>query len=267
MPKSQKTGACGGLNKAERIFETRLGRWWQFSVQRSLHCMVFVVCFLSSKDLSGRLFEAARRRPGRCRGGDGARTRARGACAVGAAERVGGRLPLVAGRWVRPLAAPPSPSPVVFAPQYTRRSCASKRRCLSLRRDTLNSDARCAGPCGGDRRPRRSRGVPSCARGGDSPRASGAERLACKRATRLMVRAFERQRRQTSLSSPRLARVSLRCACTLRGCLVHPARYSRRRAARARVPDVRAAPEHGTLHSQSAHAHAHAHAHCGRRRW
>jgi hypothetical protein len=36
-----KIGASGGLKKAERVPGTRLGRWWLFSVQRSLHMYVY----------------------------------------------------------------------------------------------------------------------------------------------------------------------------------------------------------------------------------
>ena len=35
-----KRRACGGLKKPERVSGTRLSRWWLFSVQRSLHCML-----------------------------------------------------------------------------------------------------------------------------------------------------------------------------------------------------------------------------------
>jgi hypothetical protein len=43
--KGQKTGASGGLKKAERVPGTRLDRWWLFSVQRSLHRMITVIFF------------------------------------------------------------------------------------------------------------------------------------------------------------------------------------------------------------------------------
>jgi len=47
--KAQKLGACGGLKKAERVPGTRLGRWWLFSVQRSLHCMGHDIFSCTSK--------------------------------------------------------------------------------------------------------------------------------------------------------------------------------------------------------------------------